>query len=86
MPVIVMSAYTDIASTAGAFRGGAYEFLSKPFDLDAAVAALERPGHPAIGDLTGDGRPDLVTGGMHISPRTGRAKSLMHKRSSASAE
>jgi len=42
LPVIVMSAYTDIASTAGAFRGGAYEFLSKPFDLDAAVALAER--------------------------------------------
>jgi two-component system nitrogen regulation response regulator GlnG len=42
LPVIVMSAYTDIASTAGAFRGGAYEFLSKPFDLDAAVALAEQ--------------------------------------------
>ncbi|HZX79097.1 nitrogen regulation protein NR(I) [Lysobacter sp.] len=38
LPVIVMSAYTDVASTAGAFRGGAHEFLSKPFDLDDAVA------------------------------------------------
>ena len=38
LPVVVMSAYTDVASTAGAFRGGAHEFLSKPFDLDAAVA------------------------------------------------
>ncbi|HEY1137811.1 MAG TPA: response regulator, partial [Xanthomonadaceae bacterium] len=38
LPVVVMSAYTDIASTAGAFRGGAHEFLSKPFDLDVAVA------------------------------------------------
>lgn len=28
LPVIVMSAYTDVASTAGAFRGGAHEFLS----------------------------------------------------------
>ncbi len=42
LPVIVMSAYTDIASTAGAFRGGAHEFLSKPFDLDDAVALAER--------------------------------------------
>ena len=38
LPVVVMSAYTDVASTAGAFRGGAHEFLSKPFDLDEAVA------------------------------------------------
>jgi two-component system nitrogen regulation response regulator GlnG len=42
LPVIVMSAYTDIASTAGAFRGGAHEFLSKPFDLDEAVALVAR--------------------------------------------
>ena len=37
-----MSAYTDLASTAGAFRGGAHEFLSKPFDLDHAVALAAR--------------------------------------------
>jgi two-component system nitrogen regulation response regulator GlnG len=50
LPVIVMSAYTDIASTAGAFRGGAYEFLSKPFDLDDAVALAWRalPGQPTV--------------------------------------
>jgi two-component system nitrogen regulation response regulator GlnG len=42
LPVVVMSAYTDIASTAGAFRGGAHEFLSKPFDLDEAVALAAR--------------------------------------------
>ena len=42
LPVIVMSAYTDVASTAGAFRGGAHDFLSKPFDLDDAVAMVAR--------------------------------------------
>jgi two-component system nitrogen regulation response regulator GlnG len=42
LPVVVMSAYTDVASTAGAFRGGAHEFLSKPFDLDDAVALAAR--------------------------------------------
>ncbi|QWP77347.1 nitrogen regulation protein NR(I) [Lysobacter sp. K5869] len=42
LPVVVMSAYTDVASTAGAFRGGAQEFLSKPFDLDEAVALAAR--------------------------------------------
>lgn len=42
LPVVVMSAYTDVASTAGAFRGGAREFLSKPFDLDEAVALAGR--------------------------------------------
>ena len=42
IPVIVMSAYTDISSTASAFRGGAREFLSKPFDLDEAVNLVAR--------------------------------------------
>ena len=54
LPVIVMSAYTDIASTAGAFRGGAHEFLSKPFDLDAAVALAEQALAPARARRGGD--------------------------------
>jgi two-component system, NtrC family, nitrogen regulation response regulator GlnG len=41
-PVIVMSAFTDIASTAAAYRQGAFDYLPKPFDLDQAVAAAER--------------------------------------------
>ena len=66
LPVVVMSAHTDIASTAGAFRGGAQEFLSKPFDLDDAVALAERAlggrdaaaDVPAPGGDDADGRPD----------------------------
>jgi len=41
-PVIVMSAYTDVASTAAAYRKGAFDYMPKPFDLDQAVAAVER--------------------------------------------
>ncbi|WP_243040677.1 nitrogen regulation protein NR(I) [Dyella sedimenti] len=41
-PVIVMSAYTDIATTAAAYRAGAVDYLAKPFDLDQAVAAVQR--------------------------------------------
>ena len=51
LPVVVMSAYTDVSSTAGAFRGGAHEFLSKPFDLDEAVALVERALPPAGPDV-----------------------------------
>lgn len=42
LPVVVVSAYTDLQATVGAFRGGAFEFLSKPFDLDDAVAIARR--------------------------------------------
>lgn len=42
LPVIVMSAFTDVATTAAAYREGATDYLSKPFDLDHAVAAVRR--------------------------------------------
>ncbi|MGH8029697.1 MAG: sigma 54-interacting transcriptional regulator, partial [Arenimonas sp.] len=42
LPVVVMSAYTDVATAASAFRGGAHDYLSKPFDLDTAVALAAR--------------------------------------------
>ena len=41
-PVMVMSAYTDVATTAAAYRAGAVDYLAKPFDLDDAVAAVRR--------------------------------------------
>ncbi len=42
VPVVVMSAFTDVASTAAAYRLGAFDYLPKPFDLDQAVAAARR--------------------------------------------
>ena len=41
-PVVVMSAYTDVATTAAAYRAGAVDYLAKPFDLDHALAAVQR--------------------------------------------
>ena len=41
-PVIVMSAFTDVATTAAAYRAGAADYLAKPFDLDHAVATVRR--------------------------------------------
>ncbi len=42
LPVVVMSAYTDIATTAAAYRHGAFDYLAKPFDLDTAVEMARR--------------------------------------------
>jgi two-component system nitrogen regulation response regulator GlnG len=42
LPVIVMSAFTDVATTAAAYREGAADYLAKPFDLAHAVAAAQR--------------------------------------------
>src|SRR5690242_13414575 len=42
LPVIVISAWTDVGSTAAAFRAGAFDYLPKPFDLEQAVASAQR--------------------------------------------
>ena len=42
VPVIVMTAYSDLDSAVSAFQGGAYEYLPKPFDVDQAVDLIRR--------------------------------------------
>ena len=42
VPVIVMTAYSDLDSAVSAFQGGAFEYLPKPFDVDAAIALIRR--------------------------------------------
>ena len=42
VPVIVMTAYSDLDSAVAAFHGGAYEYLPKPFDVDQAVDLIRR--------------------------------------------
>ncbi|HBT33607.1 MAG TPA: nitrogen regulation protein NR(I) [Pusillimonas sp.] len=47
LPVIVMTAYTDLSSTVSAFKKGAFDYLAKPFDINDAVALIQRamPAH-----------------------------------------
>jgi two-component system nitrogen regulation response regulator GlnG len=42
VPVIVMTAYSDLDSAVAAFQGGAYEYLPKPFDVDQALDLIRR--------------------------------------------
>jgi two-component system nitrogen regulation response regulator GlnG len=42
LPVIIMTAYSDLDSAVAAFQGGAFEYLPKPFDVDQAVALVRR--------------------------------------------
>jgi two-component system nitrogen regulation response regulator GlnG len=42
LPVIVMTAYSDIDSAVSAFQGGAFEYLPKPFDVPKAVELIRR--------------------------------------------
>src|SRR6266699_1228903 len=42
LPVIIMTAYSDLESAVAAFQGGAFEYLPKPFDVDHAVELVRR--------------------------------------------
>jgi two-component system nitrogen regulation response regulator GlnG len=42
VPVIIMTAYSDLDSAVAAFQGGAFEYLAKPFDVDDAIALIRR--------------------------------------------
>ncbi|WP_065204640.1 nitrogen regulation protein NR(I) [Shewanella woodyi] len=42
IPVIIMTAHSDLDSAVNAYQAGAFEYLPKPFDIDEAIALVER--------------------------------------------
>jgi two-component system nitrogen regulation response regulator GlnG len=42
IPVIIMTAHSDLDSAVNAYQGGAFEYLPKPFDIDEALALTQR--------------------------------------------
>jgi len=42
LPVIIITAFSDLDSAVSSFQGGAFEYLAKPFDIDKAVALIRR--------------------------------------------
>ena len=42
LPVIIMTAYSDLDSAVSSFQGGAFEYLPKPFDVDKAIELIRR--------------------------------------------
>jgi two-component system nitrogen regulation response regulator GlnG len=64
LPVVVMSAYAGLPETVAAFGSGAFDVLAKPFDLDQALAlverALARRRAPPPEARSESGDPDLI--------------------------
>lgn len=42
LPIIIITAHSDLESAVGAFEGGAFDYLPKPFDIDDAVRLAQR--------------------------------------------
>jgi len=70
LPVIIMTAYSDLESAVAAFQGGAFEYLPKPFDVDHAVDLIRRAMEESL-------RQDDVTEVAQPSPEIlGQAASM----------
>jgi two-component system nitrogen regulation response regulator GlnG len=70
LPMIVMSAFTDITNTASAYRGGAFEYIAKPFDLDEVLSLIAKalPKTDEADDKTAKQTAELETTLLGKSP------------------
>jgi two-component system nitrogen regulation response regulator GlnG len=56
LPVIIMTAYSDLDSAVSAFQGGAFEYLPKPFDLTKAIELIRRAVDESVREDVADER------------------------------
>jgi two-component system nitrogen regulation response regulator GlnG len=64
IPVIIMTAYSDLESAVAAFQGGAFEYLAKPFDVDQAIdvikRAVEESMRQSVENVTLEETPEII--------------------------
>ena len=60
LPVIIMTAFSDLESAVSAFQGGAFEYLPKPFDVDRAVELIRRAVDESLRESHADEAPTEV--------------------------
>jgi len=63
LPVVIMTAHSDLDSAVSSYQSGAFEYLPKPFDVDEAVALVKRAvahtkEHQAVHQLTVEEGPE----------------------------
>ncbi|MDE2148139.1 MAG: nitrogen regulation protein NR(I), partial [Burkholderiales bacterium] len=57
LPVIIMTAFSDLDSAVSAFQGGAFEYLPKPFDLTTAVDLIRRAVQESLREEVAEAAP-----------------------------
>ena len=57
LPIIVMTAHSDLGSAVSAYESGAFEYLAKPFDIDHAVELVRRAAQGAVRPPDGAAAP-----------------------------
>ena len=70
LPVIVMTAHSDLGSAVSAYESGAFEYLPKPFDIDQAVDLVRRAAQAAVRSTA------AATGNASIPELLGQAPAM----------
>jgi len=74
LPVIIMTAHSDLDAAVSAYQQGAFDYLPKPFDIDEAVALVEGPDLSNIGNR----QPSNIWHYIHLyNPRAVVKNSIM---------
>ena len=65
LPVIIMTAHSDLDSAVASYQGGAFEYLPKPFDVDDAVSLVKRANQHAQEQLNQQQHLPLLKNRQH---------------------
>ena len=57
LPVIIITAFSDLDSAVSSFQGGAFDYLAKPFDIDKAVSLIRRALEESLREASVDAPP-----------------------------
>jgi two-component system nitrogen regulation response regulator GlnG len=68
LPVIVMTAHSDLDSAVAAYQGGAFEYLPKPFDIDEAVTLVRRAATQGASGRGAEMSPAAIPGILGHAP------------------
>ena len=71
LPVIVITAHSDLENAVAAYKGGAFEYLPKPFDIDEAVDLVHKAAR-----LNGNGGTDVDAPASAMASMIGRAPAM----------
>ncbi|MGH8207022.1 MAG: response regulator, partial [Steroidobacteraceae bacterium] len=76
LPVIVMTAYSDLGSAVSAYESGAFEYLPKPFDIDQAVDLVRRAAANGVRSAETGESADAAGAPPRIPELLGRAPAM----------
>jgi two-component system nitrogen regulation response regulator GlnG len=68
LPIIVITAHSDLENAVAAYKGGAFEYLPKPFDIDEAVELVRKAARLNGGEAEADAAPNAMASMIGQAP------------------